>query len=160
VNRTVLEIVRAVAEGKVTIATMQNARRVLERELAPAPAKAPIPSVKHHEAFAAELERELEEVSRETWDACLARTRVDHRGRGACESCHRERELEPHHLEMGSGNRTDAAHLVMALCADCHRLAPSAAHRRVRWFAVTVVIPWAKAHSYPLPNRKEYRDAQ
>jgi hypothetical protein len=47
----------------------------------------------------------------------------------------------------------------MALCADCHRTGKDAAHRRVRWFAVEIVIPWAKAHGYPLPNRKEYRDA-
>lgn len=162
-QRIAEEIVRAVAREGVVVGTVQLARRLVDRwdaapaPRAPAPKKAPIPSVERHEAHVAELEREREQVSVATWEAVLHRTRVDHRARQACECCHRERPLEPHHLEMGRGNRTDAPHLVMALCADCHRLAPSAAHRRVLWFAVEIVIPWAKLHGYPLPNRKEYR---
>ena len=124
-------------------------------------AKAAIASVEHHEKVRRAEEREREQVSAHTWVACCARSRIDHRGALACEDCHRHATstvgMEPHHLELGAGGRRDAPEVVMVLCADCHRLDPDAAHRRPRHFAQTVVIPWARAHGYDLPNRKEYR---
>lgn len=114
-------------------------------------------SVVHHAQVRRDEEREVEEVGAATWAACLYRTRVDHRAREACEACHRQRPLEPHHLELGAGGRRDAPEVVMAVCRDCHTLAPDSAHRAPRRFAQTVVVPWLRAHGYPTPNRKEYR---
>jgi hypothetical protein len=136
-----------------------KARGLLARRDCPraGPAKQPPATVAHHAKVRRAEERELEEVKRETWDAVLERIRVDHRARVACEGCHKERALEPHHLVLGE--RTDAPHLVMGLCAGCHRLTPFSAHQAPRLFAQTVVIPWAAAHGFELPNRKEYRKA-
>jgi hypothetical protein len=123
----------------------------------PAPKKRPLASVEHHKKERRAEERSLEETSAATLEVCVLRTVTDHSGRCACEACHHflGRELEPHHLILGT--RTDAPELVMLLCADCHRLGPGSAHRSPRHFAQHIVIPWAKAHGYPIPNRKEYR---
>ena len=175
-NRLEEQLIRAVAEDRVTAGTKALARRYLEKRERKAArgaadacttakvAKAAIASVEHHRKARRAEERELEDVAKETWLAVLARSTVDHRGRACCEACHRLPgvgrlgPLEPHHLELGAGGRPDELHLVMALCADCHRLDPDAAHRRPRHFAQTVVIPWARAHGYSLPSRKEYRE--
>jgi hypothetical protein len=118
--------------------------------------------VRGHAQVRREEELQEEAVAAEVWAQVLARTRLDHRGRPCCEACHTwavGEDLEPHHLEMGAGGRPNEPHLVMALCAGCHRLDRGAAHQRPRDFAVRIVIPWARRHVFPLPNRKEYRDA-
>lgn len=121
--------------------------------------KVPVPSVVHHDEYLHELKEEREATKVETWNLVLQRTCVDHRGWFACEACHArftsDSGLEPHHLVLGE--RTDAPELVMALCAGCHRLGPKAAHRRPRAFAQHVVVPWAQAHGFELPHRKEFR---
>jgi hypothetical protein len=174
VNQIVRQILEAVRDDRVLEATRGFARRLLaqederERELVErrAAAKAarearPKKKVGGATAFHKKVRRQEElageEVGRATWSAVLDRTAVDHRGRHCCEACHKLHALEPHHLMLGAGGRVDEPELVMALCADCHRMAPGAAHRAPRTFAQTIVIPWAAAHRYPLPNRKEYR---
>ena len=166
-DRSIAEVViRAYAAGHETANTRELAERLVARwdapppPRAPAPEKAPIASVVHHLKQRVEEAIADEEVSDACWDAVIARTMVDHHGLIACEACgsvHLRSFLEPHHLTMGAGGRVDEPHLVMALCCDCHRLGAYAAHRRVRWFAQAVVIPWAKEHGFTLPNRKEYR---
>lgn len=173
-NAVYRRILEAVRDDKVTPSCRHLARHLLDKEdrraaLAAARscttehvAKQAVASIEHHRKARRAEERVLEETSEETWQVCLSRTLVDHGLFHSCEACHRSvghRELEPHHLEMGSGNRRDAPEVVMALCAGCHRLNPNSAHRAVRLFAQVVVIPWLKAHGYPLVNRKEYRDA-
>lgn len=159
-NATEELIIRAVATRKVTRKVVKLAQSYLEhRERVAACAAGRVASIEHHEKARRAEDAEREETSAATWESVLERTARDHLGLCACEACHRARLLEPHHLEPGSGNRRDAPEVVMALCADCHRLAPSAAHRRPRWFALNVVVAWCRAHLYPLPNRKEYRDA-
>jgi hypothetical protein len=153
-------IIRAVAGRAVNENTVTLAQRIIARRDAPkppAPTKKPLPSVEHHRKARRQEEKQAEEVSRATWEAVEARTMADHRMRRCCEACHRERALEPHHLVLG--RRTDAPEVVMALCADCHRLGPKSAHRSPHRFAHDIVIPWAQVHGYPLPRRKEYRDA-
>lgn len=172
-NRIEEQIIRAVAEERVNRGTVLLAKRYLERRerhaaeaaarscTTEAVAKAAIASVEHHKKARRAEERELEQVGEETWRLVLERVVIDHRGHVCCEACARlatpGRELEPHHLELGAGGRRDAPEVVMALCCDCHRLAPSSAHRRPRWFVQNVVIPWLDRHGYPHPNRKEYR---
>jgi hypothetical protein len=112
-------------------------------------------SVAHHDAHRASEAATMEQVKGETWRTIFERTSKDHHGWAACESCHVNQLLEPHHLVLGE--RTDDPALVMALCDFCHRIGPESAHNAPRHFAQTVVIPWAKAHGYTLPNRKEYR---
>ena len=115
-------------------------------------------ATEHHAKERRQEERQAEAVADGTWALVLIRTQQDHRVPYlCCEACHKPRELEPHHLVLGS--RTDAPELVMALCRDCHTLAPDSAHRAPRGFAVRVVIPWARKHGLSLPHRKEYRDA-
>jgi hypothetical protein len=158
VNRTVLEIVRAVAEQKVTRGTVSLAKHILARELAPAPAKRPIPSVEHQERTRRAEEREREEVSDGVWRAVLeraGRARGDYR----CELCGLAlppESLEPHHLEMGSGKRRqqETTKNVMAVCRSCH----DAYHMSERAF-VPKVRAWCAENRYPLPNRKAFRDA-
>lgn len=160
-------IVRSVANGEVTRGTGVLARRLVERwdapgaPAVPAPAKQPVASVAHHEKARRAEEHGREAVKAETWAACCARSRIDHRGALACEACHHHATstvgMEPHHLVLVE--RTDAPGLVMVLCHDCHTLDPTSAHRAPRAFAKNVVVPWAKAHGFELPNRKEYRDA-
>lgn len=168
------QLIRALAEDRVTSRTKATARRYLERREVHAAvaaaracttasvAKAAIASIEHHRKARRAEEREREEVKAEVWVACCARSRIDHRGALACEGCHRHATstvgMEPHHLELGAGGRRDAPEVVMVLCANCHRLGPGAAHRTPRAFVQTVVIPWLKTHGYPLPNRKEYRE--
>lgn len=153
-------VLQALADGKLEIWMVAHAKEVL-----PAFAehrrveKMPIPSVTHHDQVRHELELEEEKVSEACWQAVMKRTALDHRGRCACEACHREKPLEPHHLEMGAGGRPDLPHLVMGLCRDCHTLSSLSAHRAPVLFARSVVIPWARVHRFELPNRKEYRDA-
>lgn len=167
-------ILEAVRDQKVTTGTRSLSARILEawdrRDALAAGracttahvAKQAIPSVEHHEAYLDEKAAEAQAISVSTWSAVLERTAVDHRGWSACEACgktHGRSPLEPHHLELGAGGRRDAPEVVMALCATCHRTGPKSAHRSPRRFALEVVIPWAKAHGFTLPNRKEYRDA-
>lgn len=168
-NATERTIIEAVRDGKVDRRLQLLATRYLEQKdrpapapRPPAPAKAPIASVVHHAAARRAEEHVREEVKADVWEAVLSRTLVDHRLVHACEACHMPprsgwRELEPHHLELGAAGRPDELHLVMALCSSCHRLAPDSAHRAPRAFSVRIVIPWAQAHGYTLPNRKEYR---
>ena len=120
-------------------------------------AKALPTSVVHHAKERRAEEAEAETVKADAWQAVLDRTWRDHRGRQSCESCHQVRALEPHHLELGAGGRRDAPEVVMALCAECHRIGDVSAHLTPKRFAQTVVVPWAQAHGYSLPNRKEYR---
>jgi hypothetical protein len=163
-QRIAEKIVRAVAAGGVTVGTVQLAKRLVERwdrepaPRPPAPEKKAIASVRHHAKARRAEELADEEVRADVWDAVLVRATIDHRGRCACEACHRPRTLEPHHLEPGRGNRVDRIDRVMALCRGCHTGDGDSAHRRPRDFAQTVVVPWARAHRYELPNRKEYRD--
>lgn len=168
-NATERAIIEAVRDGKVDRRLQLLATRYLEQKDRPAPAprppapvKAPIASVDHHDRFLAEADRERAETSQATWEKVLSRTLVVHGMTHACEACHAQprqgwRGLEPHHLELGAGGRRDAPEVVMALCAGCHRLEPESAHRRPRHFAQVVVVPWAALHGYALPNRKEYR---
>jgi hypothetical protein len=156
---------------KVTRGTIHLARRLIgqrEERAARAAAKActtgavakkAIASLDHHAKARRAEEREAEGCRLDVWMAVQERATVDHRGRCCCEACHRPRTLEPHHLELGAGGRPDRIDLVMALCRDCHTLDADSAHRRPRFFALTVVVPWARGHGYALPNRKEYRDA-
>ena len=109
----------------------------------------------HHEKVRRKKEREAEAVKIGVWSDVLHRVAGDHRGRLACEACGSMVALEPHHLVLGS--REDKAEWVMALCAKCHRLGPISAHVTPLLFAQKIVIPWAKAHGFTLPNRKEYR---
>jgi hypothetical protein len=164
-------IIRAVAEDRVNQGTKALARRLVEawaRREAHAAARActtakvakqAIASIEHHKRARRQEERELEAVKRDVWEECCGRSRLDHRGALACEACHKHvgLALEPHHLILG--RRTDAVEFVMVVCHLCHRGSLYSAHRAPRWFAQNVVIPWAKFHGYPLPNRKEYRDA-
>lgn len=151
------KILRAVAAEKVSRATVLLAQRYLAGKDALAERPAPA-SVEHHEKVRRLEEREAEDTSIETLFLCRDRTAIDHRGRLACEACHHEKALEPHHLLMGAGGREDRPDVVMLICRDCHILDPRSAHRSPRAFAAKVVIPWAQAHGYQLPNRKEYRD--
>ncbi len=173
-NPVIRQVLEAVRDDRVTPGTRHTARHLLDREerlkaLAAARsctttetvAKTPIASVEYHQKYRRAEDEERENVSRVTWSKVLDRTTVDHRGHFACEGCHvspgGRDGLEPHHLELGAGGRRDAPEVVMALCAGCHRLDPRSAHRTPRLFAQTVVIPWANAHGYALPHRKEYR---
>lgn len=151
-----------VAAGEIGPGIASRAKELLEAKRAPRARKRPedLGAAYAHAAGRRRVaEQEREEIKRETWVACCARSRIDHHGALACEGCHRHAtstvSMEPHHLILGS--RDDAPNLVMVLCARCHRLGPASAHRRPRFFAQTVVLPWAKAHGYTPPNRKEYR---
>jgi hypothetical protein len=165
VNATERTIIEAVRDGKVDRRLQLLATRYLEQKSRPAPAprppapaKAPVASLEHWEASKKAADREADQVGVAVWTQVLLRSATDHRGTPGCEACHRRAGyLEPHHLELGAAGRPDEIHLVMALCSSCHRLAPDSAHRAPRGFALRVVIPWAQAHGYALPNRKEYR---
>jgi len=170
-NAATRVILEAVRDGRVTPGTRAMAASLLKAEerldalkaakacTSAKVAKAAIESIGHHEKYRRAQERELEAVKREVWDEVLDRTWRDHRGFRCCESCHKNPvallDLEPHHLALGS--REDRVDWVMALCATCHRTGTKSAHSAPLWFAQKVVIPWAQAHGYQLPNRKEFR---
>jgi 5-methylcytosine-specific restriction endonuclease McrA len=170
VNAVVRTLLEALRDGTATPKTRHLARRLLEREderearaaaracSTSKVAKAAIASVEHHQEARRAEERESEKTSAAVWKACVERSVVDHRGVRACELCDRSPlsvgNLEPHHLEYGSGNRLEKEKVenVMAVCRKCH----DAFHARPSKY-VAKVVAWCRAHLYPLPNRKEYR---
>lgn len=152
------KIIRAVAKGKVSAATISLATRYLAKHEALAARPAPKALV-HHAKERKQEEREQEKISTLTWTLVLNRSASDNSGKVVCEACHgfAPRGLEPHHLELGASGRRDHPEVVMALCGDCHRLGSKSAHQAPRFFAQTIVVPWAERHGFALPNRKEYR---
>ena len=167
------QILQAVAQDQVTRKVVLLARRYLadrdrkrealvlrtrrEETQHAAPAKAPVPSVAHHDQFRAAAEAEREATSDLTWEACLQRSRADYWGAYACELGQHAvaRDLlEPHHLQYGSGHRTEEERPenVMAVCREHH----DEFHARpIRW--VERVKAWCDERGFPYPSRKEYR---
>jgi len=153
-------IIEAVAAGKVVRNTVLLAKRRLEQLDAKA---ATLPdSAKHHEKHRRAEQPEREEMSAEIWTVICVRSRLDHRGALACELCDKPfvsyDRAEPHHLEYGSGNRTQKESVGNVMIVHggpgkCH----DKFHERPRNF-VAKVKAWCAEHGYPLPNRKEYRD--
>lgn len=107
-------------------------------------------------------ERAAPRIADETRQEAEAQARHDHlvalvmaRAAGRCElGDHDAEEMDPHHLEGGSGRRRQGEWVgnVMAACRSCH----DAYHLNVRAF-VARVVAWCKAYGYPLPRRKEFR---